>query len=425
MSRFGYCIHVFITNLWSDAPPTASSNSNSLPTYSASVRTQTAKAIWRRLKSVLFLQWRGILIVTVCLVDVIFFAVVFVYLDDLESSLITSYERAEPWLLCLVESGGNKNACLALSEKWLIKESIVGAVLIMLSLIGLAVFCLLFRFSFLIGWRDFLHSKLGKQDKEFVSLDALQQRPPSRSDTVTKRSGANGVAFEMQTPATTTTTTKQAYTYTDMDAKNLSPIITTTSISSPYTTFSSPSSYISPSSGHHFNSFSPPHFGTSDTPEPGFSDYYASQSRSLSRQTPTHSPFDTTSSMVRSPSDASSLQRQALRSFERGGTMEEAGSESSRTPSYATVQSMGWDPTSSFASSSSHIPSHGHTPNHSQSQSQSQSRPPVVGLGVGVGRDGSADMGPRRVHDGSFDSSISRQSNRRSDVSAFEPGQAL
>lgn len=246
---------------------------------------------------------------TITLVDVIFFAVVFVYLDGLESSLISSYTRVEPWVLCLILSGGDKNRCLAESEQWLVNESVVGAVLIMLSLIGIEVFCLLFRRTFLTGWKEFFIAKFSKKE-EFVSLNALSPQPQlshSRPGTARKKS-ANGIAFEMQKP--------KDYAY---DSKTLSPIVTSV-LSSPELE----EAELTP------RMCSPPHFGP-DTPEPGFSGYYKT---------------------VRPPSP--SLQGGNLPGRSWSNSSDGKGSfSSSRVPSHhSTARSMGWDPTSTYAPAS-------------------------------------------------------------------------
>ena len=102
LMTFGYCIRVYLKNLFTDQSAESSTVSGSgLPSYNQSVRTQTARVVWRRLQKVLWLQWRGIAIVTIILVDVIFFSVVFVWLDGLQSSVAKDWSKVEPWLLCL------------------------------------------------------------------------------------------------------------------------------------------------------------------------------------------------------------------------------------------------------------------------------------------------------------------------------------
>jgi hypothetical protein len=138
-----------------------------------SAKSQRGRVIYRRLKSVLYLQWRGMLIVTIVLVDVIFFAVVFVYLDKLEESMLHDYTRVLPWVMCLIENQGNRDPCFQYSHKWLISEPTIGAMLLMISLLGIELFILLFRWSLITGWKErwIALTSRGNQ-QEFVSFDA-------------------------------------------------------------------------------------------------------------------------------------------------------------------------------------------------------------------------------------------------------------
>lgn len=138
-----------------------------------SAKSQRARVIYRRLKSVLYLQWRGMLIVTIVLVDVIFFAVVFVYLDKLEESMLHDYTRVLPWVVCLIENQGDRNPCFQYSHKWLISEPTIGAMLLMISLLGIELFVLLFRWSLITGWKERWVTMMQRGgNQEFVSLDA-------------------------------------------------------------------------------------------------------------------------------------------------------------------------------------------------------------------------------------------------------------
>lgn len=161
---------MFFKSLWEDsARPISRNSAASLPLSSTSIKSQTARVIYRRLKRVLYLQWRGILIVTIVLVDVIFFAVIFLYLDKLEASVLNNDTRIIPWVMCLVKSGGNRDACFALSRDWLVSEPTVGAMLIMISLLGIELFVLIFRWSLISGWKEKWTQNKGR---EFVSIDA-------------------------------------------------------------------------------------------------------------------------------------------------------------------------------------------------------------------------------------------------------------
>jgi preprotein translocase subunit SecY len=79
------------------------------------------------------LQWRGIAVVILIITDVIFFAVVFVYLDNNEIAIANNAARLQPWLLCLAKYNGDKNQCLDLAASLVVNEATVMAVLLLLS----------------------------------------------------------------------------------------------------------------------------------------------------------------------------------------------------------------------------------------------------------------------------------------------------
>lgn len=198
-----YCAHVYLKNMWSDnAAETGSTNASGsgLPSYQSSVRKQTARAVYRRLKKVLWLQWRGICIVTIILVDVVFFTVVFVRLDSMQSSVMDDYEKVSPWLACLTAHPTDKNQCLHLVQGWLVSETAVAAVLLLLSLAGFQVFLLLARSSVFSAWMDFFRRRAAPHRQEFVSLDATPGilRSTSKAGLVEYQRGHQHTAFEMQ-----------------------------------------------------------------------------------------------------------------------------------------------------------------------------------------------------------------------------------
>ncbi len=196
---FVYCVRVYLKNLLTDDNDSSTNASSSgLPSYQGSVRTQTARVVWRRLQKVLWLQWRGICIVTIILVDVIFFAIVFVWLDGLQSSVTDDYLKVEPWLRCLALNPTNKDACLVYVGNWLVNQPTVVAVLLLLSLAGLQVFLFLARPSLVSAWVEFFKEKFTSRS-EFVSLDARQDnvRPGSKQELVNYRRGHESTTFEL------------------------------------------------------------------------------------------------------------------------------------------------------------------------------------------------------------------------------------
>ena len=177
--RFAYCIKVYIQNMFSD-DKTETQSSAGLPSYTTSVRTRSARAVYRRVRKVLWLQWRGITIVVFILVDVIFFSVVFIWLNSLTSHAKDNVEELMPYLLCLMKSPTNPEPCFPLGQDLAVNESTVIAVLMMLSIAGIQVFVLLARGSMFTGWFDFFRNKFSK-NREFVSLDAKNLADDSRN----------------------------------------------------------------------------------------------------------------------------------------------------------------------------------------------------------------------------------------------------
>lgn len=170
IGTFIYCIKVYLQNMFSD-DKTETQSSAGLPSYTTSVRNRSARAIYRRVSKVVWLQWRGITIVVFVLVDVIFFAIVFIWLNSVTTHAVDKVEDIAPYLLCLVGHSNDPDPCFTLGQELAVDQSTVTAVLIMLSIAGLQVFFLLGRWSMVTGWRDLIRSKFSK-NREFVSLDA-------------------------------------------------------------------------------------------------------------------------------------------------------------------------------------------------------------------------------------------------------------
>ncbi|KAI4173046.1 MAG: hypothetical protein LQ343_003156 [Gyalolechia ehrenbergii] len=133
-ATLGYCIRVYIRALFQD--DSRSQGSLGLPSYNGSVKTVTAKQAYRRVQKAIAVQWRGIVVVVIIIVNVVFLAVVFVSMDSTEQSVMQDFGKAEPWLSCLVINGGDKNACLSKAKGLATPEPTVMAVLILMSVSG-------------------------------------------------------------------------------------------------------------------------------------------------------------------------------------------------------------------------------------------------------------------------------------------------
>ena len=203
-TTFGYCIKVYIRSLFDDGAgnSTSQASSGDLPSYNSrtgSVKTVTAGQAYRRIKKVVALQWRGTAIVVIIIVNVVFLAVVFVQMDNTVTAAMQDLGKAEPWLLCLVLSGGDKNACLSkVKDAGLVSsEPKVMAVILLLSLNGIWCLPFLGRTSMLVGWLDIIKAPFRRQKTDFVSVDARRfsaqpknyemiMSPPSRPYSIPK-----------------------------------------------------------------------------------------------------------------------------------------------------------------------------------------------------------------------------------------------
>ncbi|KAL8840327.1 MAG: hypothetical protein Q9170_001342 [Blastenia crenularia] len=168
-ATLGYCIRVYIRALFKD--DSRSQNSSGLPSYNGSVKTVTAKQAYRRVQKAVAVQWRGIVVVIIIIVNVVFLAIVFISMDNVEQSVMKNYGKAEPWLSCLVINGGKKEACLSKVEGLATPEPTVMVVLILLSLNGIWTLLFLGRASMITAWIELLRKNFTRSH-DFVSVDA-------------------------------------------------------------------------------------------------------------------------------------------------------------------------------------------------------------------------------------------------------------
>lgn len=129
---FVYCIKVYLHNMFTDED-TEKRSSTGLPSYTNSMRTRAARVVYRRVSKVLWLQWRGIAVVVVILVDVIFLSIVFIWLNTITSHATKDIDKLEPYLLCLLTNAVDPAPCFAIGQSMTINESTIIAILMMLS----------------------------------------------------------------------------------------------------------------------------------------------------------------------------------------------------------------------------------------------------------------------------------------------------
>ncbi|KAH8910669.1 hypothetical protein BR93DRAFT_873113 [Coniochaeta sp. PMI_546] len=168
-ATFGYCIKVYLASLADNA---ASTEGSGLPSYTQSIRTMTPRQAYRRVRRVIQLQWRGIAIVLIIIIDVIFFSVIFVFQDNTVQAVKDDQSIASSWIACLLTHNADKNKCLNEASALVVNEATVGAVLLLLGINGLWLALLLGRWSMVTGWGELFRSVPNRNKREFVSVDA-------------------------------------------------------------------------------------------------------------------------------------------------------------------------------------------------------------------------------------------------------------
>lgn len=128
---FGYCVKVYLNSVMD--PKTTTDASSTLPSYQGSTLSISPRQKYRRVQKVLYMQWRGIAVVMLIIMDVVFFSVVFVSMDNKLQATNANASQVEPWLLCLVLSQGNKDKCLPLAKHLVTNEATIIAVLVFLA----------------------------------------------------------------------------------------------------------------------------------------------------------------------------------------------------------------------------------------------------------------------------------------------------
>ncbi|KAI5920017.1 hypothetical protein F4810DRAFT_452046 [Camillea tinctor] len=197
-ATFGYCIKVYLASLADSSETTEGSG---MPSYSNSIRTMTPRQAYRRVRRVIQLQWRGIAIVLIIITDVIFFAVIFVFLDNTVEKIKDDPSISLPWAACLIAYEGDKHKCLDEANELVVSLPTVTAVLILLAMNGLWILLLLGRWSMVTGWIEWFGSFKGEK-KEFVSVDArIELKNDPRSYEMLSRDPAK--AEQVLTPTST------------------------------------------------------------------------------------------------------------------------------------------------------------------------------------------------------------------------------
>ncbi|KAL9096580.1 MAG: hypothetical protein Q9165_001067 [Trypethelium subeluteriae] len=174
-----YCIWVYVRNVLADHRTTNTSIER--PATRKGFNPISAEVTWSKVRKVLLSQWRGLAISVLVIIEVGYFTTVFLKEDLYASSPMTPSRvlSLEMWAFCLVESNGDKNACLDQARVLTLGPSTVLASVIIVSLIGVEIFILLGRPALVTGWLDLLRygdRQRQNQDDENNSLAISSQR---------------------------------------------------------------------------------------------------------------------------------------------------------------------------------------------------------------------------------------------------------
>lgn len=170
VTTIGYCVQIYLRSVMDESPTTENSSSLGY-SGSRSLNAMTARQAYRRVRRVLKLQWRGIASVLAVLGNAIFFAIIFIQLDQAEKETPENLKKNGDWFECLMKSGGDPFKCTDLAAATGPSEAAVVAVLIFLSMVGIWTFIFFGHLSMITGIIDLVRRRFTKSS-EFVSMDA-------------------------------------------------------------------------------------------------------------------------------------------------------------------------------------------------------------------------------------------------------------
>ncbi|KAK5715129.1 hypothetical protein LTR15_010545 [Elasticomyces elasticus] len=133
------------------------------------------KLAWRRVRKVLYMQWRSIVLSLFVVTEIIYFGVVFVAQTRAAraASSPAKSDKIEAWAACLVLSGGDKEECLPYYSALGLSEGVVLATFFMSALIGIFTFALMARSSMFVGWWELINNPANYRRKDRPELFVL------------------------------------------------------------------------------------------------------------------------------------------------------------------------------------------------------------------------------------------------------------
>ena len=118
----------------------------------------SSRQAYNHMVSLVKLNWRTFIMVAIIVTDVIFYCINFLIFDGKASYVAKEVKSAEPWLICLAISNGDKDSCLHLTGPLVLDQRTVSALLVLASTHGLWAFMLHIRWSVFTGWAEFFRT---------------------------------------------------------------------------------------------------------------------------------------------------------------------------------------------------------------------------------------------------------------------------
>ncbi|KAJ9649456.1 hypothetical protein H2199_000231 [Coniosporium tulheliwenetii] len=138
-------------------------------------RVRHSSVEWRKIRRLFLLQWRGIAISILVVIQTVYFATTFINQDsklDIGRTSAQDMLNFQAWGTCLVFAGGNKNPCLNLAEKITGGPHIVISSVVWAGLSGVICFFFLARTSMFTAWLTLLTSPAHRLHEHLIARRA-------------------------------------------------------------------------------------------------------------------------------------------------------------------------------------------------------------------------------------------------------------
>lgn len=172
-ATFAYCARVYLSN-------TCGGRRDHHRVSIESLRSEYIPNVYRKISEVLRLQWRSMCLVSVVLMELALFCLLFIFLDHAQQAIIDLPDKVGPWVVCLMVH--EKDECRYLTKDFMIRENIVNAAIILYSLTGIVIFALLIQPSIFSAWWKTLRGA-SRQEPPIVCEELTTSSRSSRPHT--------------------------------------------------------------------------------------------------------------------------------------------------------------------------------------------------------------------------------------------------